>query len=231
VNLFTFKDASMTDDPNPFHKMQAEMIESQLAARGVTDQNVLHAIRCVPRQLFISSEFQPQAYDDNPLPIGQNQTISQPYMVGYMTQALKLEPTDRVLEIGTGSGYQTAILAELAGEVCSIEYLPALSHAAAETLYKLGYHNIHLKQGDGWWGWPEKAPFDKIIVTAAAEKMPETLLDQLKDGGLIAIPIGKADSNQTLYIGKKNGEELDILQTMAVRFVPFVHDENSDLAG
>jgi len=173
-----------------FQKARDRMVETQLIPRGIHDPRVLAAMRKVPRHLFVSEALQGQAYADHPLPIGDKQTISQPYIVALMTEALQLQGTEKVLEIGTGSGYQTAILAELADTVFSIERLPSLLHRARKTLEQLGYRNVVLKVGDGTVGWPEEAPFDAILVSAGAPQVPQPLVDQLAVGGRLIVPVG-----------------------------------------
>jgi protein-L-isoaspartate(D-aspartate) O-methyltransferase len=194
------------------------MIEQQLRARDIQSARVLDAMRRVPRHLFVPEPQRAGAYDDRPLPIGHGQTISQPYIVAFMTQALDVGASDRVLEIGTGSGYQAAVLAELAHEVYSIEIVAPLVERARETLAALGYRNVQVRNGNGYLGWPEHAPFDRIIVTAAPNDVPPALVDQLIAGGLMAIPVG--DINQELRILRKTTAGLETLQTLPVRFVP-----------
>jgi protein-L-isoaspartate(D-aspartate) O-methyltransferase len=199
---------------------QARMIAEQIRARGIRDPLVLGALARVPRERFIPEERRAEAFDDRPVPIGYGQTISQPYIVAYMTEALKLEPTHRVLEIGTGCGYQTAVLAELAAEVYSIELIEALAVRARSTLEDLNYINVRVRAGDGYAGWPEQAPFDRILAAAAAPATPPALLDQLADGGILVIPIGVDD--QHLRVLRKSGDRIDLLSTLAVRFVPMI---------
>ena len=175
-------------------------------------------MRRVPRHVFVPESQRADAYEDRPLPIGHGQTISQPYIVAFMTQALDVRATDRVLEIGTGSGYQAAVLCELAKEVYTIEIVTPLAERARETLTGLGYRNVHVRAGNGYLGWPEQAPFDRVIVTAAPEEVPTALVDQLNAGGLMAIPVGGID--QELRILRKNTAGLETLQTLPVRFVP-----------
>jgi len=191
----------------------------------ITDAAVLAAIARVPRHRFVPPEWQEHAYEDRPLPIGHGQTISQPFIVALMTELLELTPASKVLEIGSGCGYQTAILAELAGEVYSVEYVPELSQRAAETLVGLGYTNVHLRVGDGWQGWPEHAPYDGVIVTAAAAEWPLPLVEQLAAGGRILIPIGPAGWDQFLWQGVKKGGELHKRRISPVRFVPLVSNQ------
>ncbi len=196
-----------------------QMIHSQLMQRGIQDQKVLEAMKRVPRHLFVSEDLRSIAYGDQPLPIEDNQTISQPYMVALMTELLRVTLNDRVLEVGTGSGYQAAVLAEMAKEVYTIEILPGLARHAESTLKQLGYKNIFTKVGDGYAGWEEKAPFDAIIVTAAPNEIPKPLIDQLKVGGRMVIPIGRL-SQQTLYLLEKTERGLHKKEVVPVRFVP-----------
>ena len=198
---------------------RARMVETQVAARGVRDPRVLAAMRKVPRHLFVDASQRPHAYEDRPLPIADSQTISQPYIVALMTELLELPIGARVLEIGTGSGYQSAVLGELAAEVYSIEILPELARSAAETLKGLGYANVEVRAGDGYRGWQEHAPFDGIIVTAAPERIPQPLLDQLGPGGRMVIPVGGFFQELKVFTKEKDGRltEKDIIP---VRFVP-----------
>jgi len=194
------------------------MVDGQIRARGISDTRVLAAMSRVPRHLFVPDGVRSQAYEDYPLPIGAQQTISQPYIVALMTSLLELSGDEKVLEIGTGSGYQAAVLAELAREVYSIEILEPLSATAGQTLAGLGYANLHLRVGDGWQGWPEAAPFDGIVVTAAPEKVPQPLLDQLKVGGRLVIPVGAFF--QDLLVLTKTATGLEKRNVIPVRFVP-----------
>jgi len=196
------------------------MIAEQIRARGVRDERVLEAMSRVPREQFVPEAFRSAAYEDRPVSIGLGQTISQPYIVGYMTEALRLEASHRVLEIGTGCGYQTAVLAQLAREVFSVELLPELAERARATLAGLQYTNVHIRTGDGYQGWPERAPYDRILGAAAAASVPPALLDQLADGGIIVLPIGT--DYQELRVLQKRGETLDTLATLPVRFVPMI---------
>ena len=198
------------------------MVTRQIAARGVQDERVLQALRKVPRHRFVPESERAYAYEDHPLPIGEGQTISQPYIVAYMTEALALKPGDRVLEIGTGSGYQAAVLAELAAEVYTIEIVRSLGEAARKTLEGQGYTNSFLKIGDGYQGWPDKAPFDAIIVTCAPDDIPRALVEQLREGGRMMIPVGSVDSVQRLVRVTKTDGKLHAEDVMAVRFVPMV---------
>ena len=197
------------------------MIEEQIVARGVKDPRVLEAMRVVPRERFVPPEQAARAYADSALSIGEGQTISQPYIVAYMSEVLEVAPEHTVLEIGTGSGYQAAILAELAREVYTIEILPALAARAAETLRALGYTRVHVRAGDGYAGWPEEAPFDRIMVTAAPEEIPQPLLDQLAIGGRLVTPVGAQRETQWITIVDKTEQGLVERRTIPVQFVPF----------
>jgi len=197
-----------------------QMVEEQLADRDISDRRVLEAMRQVPRHLFVPPASRPQAYADYPLPIGEGQTISQPYIVALMTQCLELKGSEKVLEVGTGSGYQAAVLAELAARVYSIEINPVLAAGAAGTLEELGYRNVRVKSGDGFFGWPGEAPFDAIIVTAAPEKVPPALFGQLKEGGRLIIPLGGVNALQVLTLFTKKGGEPVSREILDVRFVP-----------
>ncbi len=195
----------------------------------VTDPDVLAVIERVPRHRFVPKHLQQHAYDDRPLPIGQGQTISQPFVVALMTQALDLSPESKVLEIGTGSGYQTAILAELADEVYTVEVRPELQERAKRILDDLGYANIHYRMGDGWMGWPEEAPFDAIIVTAAAPEWPQALIKQLAEGGRMVIPVGENDWNQILWLLTKLDGNLIKESLGPVRFVPLITPDHPSI--
>ncbi len=194
------------------------MVDEQIARRGVTDARVLAAMRRVPRHEFVPESYKKYAYADEPLPIGEGQTISQPYIVALMTETLHIGKDSRVLEIGTGSGYQAAVLAEIAAEVYSIEIIESLAERAEVTLNRLGYSNVHVKAGDGYRGWPEKAPFDAIIVTAAPDHVPEPLVEQLKVGGRMSIPVG--DIYQELLVITKTESGVVRKDVLPVRFVP-----------
>lgn len=211
--------ASILGFVSDFDRKRETMVRTQIEARGVRDSRVLEAMRKVERHLFVPKPLRLLAYADQPLPIGEGQTISQPYIVALMTELLSVKPGDRVLEIGTGSGYQAAVLAELAQEVYSIEIIPKLADRAAKQLSKLGYANVHVKAGDGFLGWPEKAPFDGIILTSAPGTIPQPLIDQLKIGGRMVIPMGEL-SNQILYLVRKSEKGLEREEVIPVRFVP-----------
>ncbi len=195
------------------------MVKDQLAARGITDERVLDAMRSVPRHEFVSEKYRHEAYDDHPLPIGYDQTISQPYVVALMTAQLRPEPNHRVLEIGTGSGYQAAVLSKLVAEVYSIEIVEPLAKSAEAILQRLGCKNVQVKLGDGYKGWPEHAPFDSIIVTCAPDHVPQPLVDQLKEGGRMVIPVGPPVA-QELYVMQKSNSQLRQSVLVDVRFVP-----------
>ena len=197
------------------------MVSDQIEARGVADPAVLAAMRAVPRHRFVPGEYLSQAYADRPLPIGYGQTISQPYIVALMTEALQLGPGQWVLEIGAGSGYQAAILAELGVETYTIEIIPELAERAKATLAEVGYGVVQVRQADGYFGWEEHAPFDTLIVTAAPDHLPQPLTNQLAEGGRMVIPIGPAGAVQTLWLFEKIDGELQATNLGAVRFVPF----------
>jgi protein-L-isoaspartate(D-aspartate) O-methyltransferase len=206
-----------------FASERQRMVEQQLKTRGIKDERVLAAMAKVPREEFVPQDSRAASYDDGPLPIGYDQTISQPYIVGFMTEQLRPKPSDRVLEVGTGSGYQAAILAELVAEVYTIEIVEPLAKNAQATLPRLGYKNIQMKVGDGYQGWPEQAPFDAIIVTCAPDKVPQPLIDQLKDGGRMIIPVGERFAQQLYLLEKKNGQLKESV-SLPVRFVPMMRN-------
>jgi protein-L-isoaspartate(D-aspartate) O-methyltransferase len=202
-----------------YTRQRASMVTEQLRQRGISDVRVLDVMRTVPRHLFVPESVRPLAYADRPLPIGHGQTISQPLIVAYMTEALGVARTHRVLEIGTGSGYQAAVLAHLAREVYTIEIVPELARRAAALLASLGYSNVYMRQGDGYAGWPDHGPFDRIIVTAAPDQVPKPLVDQLAYEGRLVIPVGT--SEQWLTVIEKTTTGVTQRRTIAVRFVPF----------
>jgi len=191
-----------------YQKLRQQMVDQQMVRRGVTDKRTLAAFRAVPRHLFVEPALRDRAYDDYPLPIGEGQTISQPFMVALMTQALELAGSERVLEIGTGSGYQAAILAEMASQVFSVERIEKLARRARQLLDELKYHNVAIKVGDGTIGWAEFAPYHRIVVTAGAPDVPKTYWDQLAEGGRIVIPVGDIYIQSLLVIEKKDGKEV-----------------------
>ncbi len=203
-----------------YYQERKKMVETQIEARGIKDKDVLQAMLRVKRHLFVPQKEQYLAYTDEPLPIGENQTISQPYIVALMTELLELKGTEKVLEIGTGSGYQAAILGELAKEVYTIEILQPLAERAGILINELGYKNIHIKCGDGYLGWPEFAPFDAIIVTCAPDEIPKALLEQLSEGGKMVIPVGTY--YQKLQLIKKTGDRHAVEDIIPVMFVPMI---------
>jgi protein-L-isoaspartate(D-aspartate) O-methyltransferase len=204
-----------------FKKARDRMVETQVAARGVTDERILEAMRKVPRHLFVDEALKEQAYADHPLPIGEKQTISQPFIVGLMTESLELQGSEKVLEIGTGSGYQSAILAELADRVFSIERYPALAQRANGILRKLGYRNVIIRVGDGSLGWPDDAPFDGMLVTAGTPTIPQPLIDQLAVGGRLVVPVGDRFS-QELILVRRVPEGITKTNLGGVRFVDLI---------
>ncbi len=203
-----------------YSERRQKMVEEQMKARGISDRDVLEAMESVPRHEFVLPEYLDQAYADRPLPIGHGQTISQPYIVALMSELLELESSDRVLEVGTGSGYQAAILAELVSEVYTIEIVEALCESARERLASLGYGNVHVRCGDGYYGWEEHAPYDGIIVTCAPDHIPQPLVDQLADGGRMVLPVGPPGSYQSLWLVQREGNEIRSERLMGVAFVP-----------
>ena len=213
---------SLTADP--YTQSRKEMVVSQIEQRGVSASDVLEAINTVPRHLFVPEDYLSQAYADHPLPIGYGQTISQPYIVALMTEKIQVKRGDKVLEIGTGSGYQAAILAQLGVEVYSVEIIPELAQAADERLKQLSYP-VAVKQGDGYLGWEEHAPYDAIIVTAAPDHVPQPLVKQLKDGGRLVIPIGPQGGFQTLWQFTRQSDDLKAIDLGGVLFVPLVREK------
>ena len=207
-----------------YAEQRERMVKNQIKARGGKDPRVLAALLKVERHLFIPPENRNFSYQDYPVPIGEGQTISQPYIVAFMTEELELKGQERVLEIGTGSGYQAAILGELAAEVYTVELIPSLGNRAAQLLNELGYNNIKVRVGDGYQGWPEKAPFDTIIVTCAPENIPPKLVEQLREGGIMVIPVGPVNGVQKLIKGVKRAGKMVISDELPVRFVPMVRD-------
>jgi len=216
--------ASTADSPI-YATLRQRMVDEHLRARGIADQRVLEAMARVPRHEFAPPHFRDQAYEDHPLPIGEGQTISQPYIVAIMLEALSLTPADRVLEVGTGSGYVTALLAQLTAEVITIERHRALADSAGEVLSRLGYRNIRVIVGDGTRGFAEVAPYNAIIVSAAAPQLPHQLMEQLAEGGRLIIPVGWEDSQQLQLIEKRNGQPLTSLRELC-RFVPLISDQH-----
>ncbi|MFQ5827835.1 MAG: protein-L-isoaspartate(D-aspartate) O-methyltransferase [Candidatus Methylomirabilia bacterium] len=204
-----------------FDRERERMVEEQLRRRGIRNQGVLEAMRKVPREQFVEEAFQDRAHGDHPLPIGEGQTISQPYMVALMTELLELTGTEKVLEVGTGSGYQAAVLGELARRVCSIERIPSLAARARATLERLGYTNLWVRAADGTLGWPDEGPFDRVIVTAAAPSVPSPLVDQMAEGGRMVLPLGDPFA-QTLMVVEKVGGSVKTTSGAGCVFVKLV---------
>lgn len=219
--LFLLPLFSCGQNSDPFFMLRNRMVKTQIEARGITDKKVLEAFRNVERHKFVLPEYIPYAYNDSPLPIEEEQTISQPYIVAFMTDALNLGKTDKVLEIGTGSGYQAAILAELSDSVYTIEIFENLGNKARKLFSELGYKNIWCKVGDGFQGWPEHAPFDAIIVTCAPTKIPEPLQEQLAEGGRMIIPVGSSPVQHLVLLKKRKGKIREE-RVLPVRFVPMI---------
>jgi protein-L-isoaspartate(D-aspartate) O-methyltransferase len=214
--------AACAAQESDWSKLRARMVDQQIKARGIKDERVLQAMAKVPRHEFVPDKERADAYDDGPLPIGHGQTISQPYIVALMTDEAKPRPEHRVLEIGTGSGYQAAVLAELVKEVYTIELVPELADEAKDRLKRLGYKNVHARAGDGYKGWPEAAPFDAVVVTCGADHVPEPLFEQLKPGGVLVIPVGKTQAEQSLLAITKDAKGGRKTRDLGpVRFVPF----------
>lgn len=215
-----------TDFQTELAQQRADMVDVQLRRRGIHDERVLRAMEIVPRHEFVPWQLQREAYHDTPVPIGEGQTISQPYIVAHMLQALRLSPDDRVLEIGTGTGYEAAVLSRIVHEVYTIERLSTLAESASNIFNRLGYTNIHTIIGDGNRGYPQAAPYDAIVVAAAAPRIPEALFDQLKDGGRMIVPVGSADLQQLMLLTRHDGAFHTKLLD-ACRFVPLVGDHGS----
>ncbi len=216
----------MLPQKDKYSSLRERMVKVQILDRGITDSETLNAMRKVPRHLFVPDEIIDQAYDDNPLPIGNGQTISQPYIVAYMTEVCKPTKKKKVLEIGTGSGYQAAVLAEIVDTVYTIEIIPELAEMSSKILSDLGYKNIIGKAGDGYNGWPEHAPYDIIVVTAAANEIPKPLINQLSENGLLVIPVGQPWLVQKLILLVKKNGKIEETRLASVRFVPFKRSVN-----
>lgn len=219
---------AMIDSKGPDMKRERlQMVEEQLRGRGIQNDRVLDAMLRVPRHEFVPQIVRDQAHLDSPLPIGYDQTISQPYIVAFMTEAIDPQPDHRVLEVGAGSGYQAAVLAELAHEVFAVELIPQLAELAKRTLARVGYKNVHVRQGDGYLGWPDKAPFDAIVVSCGARDVPGPLVEQLKPGGRMIIPVHDNSSNQMLQLVTKLADgTVEIRKQLPVRFVPLRRAED-----
>jgi protein-L-isoaspartate(D-aspartate) O-methyltransferase len=213
-----------TEEVDPYAEQRERMVVETIQDRGVNTPAVVDAMLAVPRHAFVPENQVEQAYGDHPLPIGYGQTISQPYIVALMTEALRLEPDDVVLEIGTGSGYQAAVLAEIVEQVYTMEIVGALAESAADRLDALGYNNVEVRHADGYLGWPEHAPFDAIIVTAAPDHVPPPLRAQLADGGRLVLPVGPVGGYQELWIVERDGDEFTTTSLGGVRFVPLTRD-------
>jgi protein-L-isoaspartate(D-aspartate) O-methyltransferase len=212
---------------DPYQTERLNMVRSQIENRGIKNPAVLDAMRKVPRHLLVPENQKANAYEDRPLPIGDGQTISQPYIVAHMTDVIQPKKGMKVLEIGTGSGYQAAVLAEIVDQVYTIEIVESLGKRAKADLARLGYKNVFVKIGDGYQGWPTEAPFDAILVTAAAEQIPQPLIDQLKEGGRMVIPVGKQGAVQELMLIERIKGKIRTTNLGAVRFVPFTRDEKN----
>lgn len=221
LSLLVSCGTSAQNSPAELKARRDDMVDAHIRQRGVADPRVLDAMRLVPRERFVPAELASRAYEDNPLPIGYGQTISQPYVVAYMTEALGVEPGHKVLEIGTGSGYQAAVLARLGREIFTIEIIPQLARSAEAVLRDAGYTNVHVREGDGYAGWPEQAPFDRIMVTAAPAEVPAPLLDQLAVGGRLVIPVGPPGGVQYVTVIEKTEKGNVERRTLPVQFVPF----------
>jgi protein-L-isoaspartate(D-aspartate) O-methyltransferase len=216
-----------TDDENIYRELRENMVRVQLESRGIKNPRVLEAMRSVPRHLFVPPGQRRFAYGDYPLPIGEDQTISQPYIVALMTELLDIQSGDKVLEVGTGSGYQAAVLAELTSRVYSIEIIPELARDASQRLQKLGYNQVEVKSGDGYEGWEKHAPYDAVIITAATEEIPPPLFDQMKETGRMVLPLGNPQGVQTLVVVTKEDGKKKIQRLSGVRFVPMTRKKKT----
>lgn len=213
-----------TQDNKRYRLLRENMIEEQIVSRGISDKKVLEALRKVPRHIFVDKAYKVSAYEDRPLPIGSGQTISQPYIVALMTEGLELTGNERVLEIGTGSGYQVAVLAELVKEVYTVEIITSLHERNKKLLS--GYKNIKMSNHDGYLGWKEHSPYDRIIVTAAPDHIPQPFIEQLRDGGVMVIPVGQSNWSQVLYKVIKRGHDIKKISLCDVAFVPLTRNQN-----
>lgn len=225
LTIFSSEVAAAAEADRDKASLRMKMVEEQIERRGITDAQVLKAIRKVPRHLFIPEALRASAYLDHPVPLGWGQTISQPYIVALMAQILEIRKGDKVLEIGTGSGYQAAVLAELGASVYSIEIIPELAPVAKGNLKRAGYPKIKLKVGDGYLGWKEAAPFDAMIVTCAPEDIPSPLVEQLREGGRMVIPVGRENQAQELVLAEKKGMQMVRRSILPVRFVPMLREK------
>jgi protein-L-isoaspartate(D-aspartate) O-methyltransferase len=219
ICILLFSTSALADDAYQYRR--EAMVRTQIAERGIKDMATLEAMRAVPRHLFVPPHLTGSAYEDRPLPIGYGQTISQPYIVAYMTELVRPQAGHKILEIGAGSGYQAAVLSQIVKQVYTIEIVSELGHDARERLHKLGYRNVQVHVADGYDGWPEQAPFDAIVVTAAADYIPPPLIRQLKDGGRMVIPVGSPFLVQTLMLVEKDKGNVKTKSLVPVRFVPF----------
>ena len=217
----------IAQNDSDFGQRRLDMVEREIRQRGVVDPRVLDAMRSVPRERFVPADAASSAYDDSPLSIGFGQTISQPYIVAYMSEALAVQPGHTVLEIGTGSGYQAAVLGRLARQVYTIEIVPELARRASATLRELGIGNVQVREGDGYAGWPERAPFDRIMVTAAPDQIPKPLIEQLAPGGRLVIPVGAQGREQWMTIVDRTGAGTVEKRTIPVQFVPFTRGQGA----
>lgn len=225
ISLIIILFVAMQSHAQNFERMRNNMVRNHIETRGINHKPTLDAMRKVERHLFVPTQSQARAYDDNPMPIGYGQTISQPFIVAYMTQLVDPKPGDRVLEIGAGSGYQAAVLAEIVDKVYTIEIVPELGRQAKTRMEELGYENVEVIIGDGYYGLPDEGPFDAIVVTAAAEYIPPPLIEQLKDGGKMIIPVGSPFMVQNLILVEKKAGGIVTTNLMAVRFVPFTRSK------
>ncbi|MGQ9623304.1 MAG: protein-L-isoaspartate(D-aspartate) O-methyltransferase [Candidatus Caldatribacteriaceae bacterium] len=225
--IFLFLPSAFAQE-DPFALLREKMVEEQIVSRGIKDPRLLEALHCVPRHLFIPEDLKQLAYEDIPLPIGHGQTISQPYIVALMTENLWVQPGDKVLEVGTGSGYQAAILSTMGCEVYSVEIIKSLADEAEKRLKSLGFENVSVLWGDGYFGWEEHAPFDGIIVTCAVDHIPPPLLEQLKEGSRMVIPVGPPWSIQSLLLVEKHKEGITTKDLGAVRFVPLTREKRTE---
>ena len=224
IVLFTILSIIFNLGQDDYRRLREDMVKTQIEARNVYDRATLKAMRVVPRHEFVPEHMKAYAYEDRPLSIGNGQTISQPYIVAFMTSVINPKPDDRILEIGTGSGYQAAVLAEIVHSVYTIEIIPELAEKAKAKFESLHYSNIHTRTGDGYHGWPEEAPFDAIVVTAAPDEIPAPLIEQLKEGGKLVIPVGPKHSVQSLQLLTRKNGETSVKNLFPVRFVPFTRD-------